>query len=461
MNRKLILIAIVLMLGLSACSLPRLVKVDPTATPKPSQPTALPTTQEEPTVVVPTDAPPAVNLPLVPAELADIVSIGESLISETFDKQGFWDTSDDPEYGAQVVDGAYRMNLNTANWMSWSVSGGVMSENVMMDLDAELISGSMENNQGMICRYLDDENFYMLTVGNDAWVEIMKIYQGDLTSLFADFVGAQIDPVYNHLQGFCIGDRIILYVNGELAAEAQDGDLVSGDVGVAIGNYDEPQVVIDFDNFFVYEAKGDFITSFTPEPVLEETFSLDLDKDWVVSYSDDFDTSNKGNWTEFNGDDAVTQWRSSRFAFDVFAEGITAISTTNELSLDDVVVESEVYRMDDVLTNDMGLVCRYQDPDNYYSFSFGNDDYLAVYKNVEGDWISLFNEFVDVDLSAEFHKAAISCIGPELSLYIDDQLLVRVTDSDLPAGDVGLLAGTYGDTPVMIEFDNFVVYTPK
>jgi len=129
--------------------------------------------------------------------------------------------------------------------------------------------------------------------------------------------------------------------------------------------------------------------------------------------------------------------------------------------LDDVVVVSEVYRMDDVLTNDMGLVCRYQDPDNYYSFSFGNDDYLAVYKNVKGDWISLFNEFVDVDLSAEFHKVAISCIGTELSLYIDDQLLVRVTDSDLPAGDVGLLAGTYGDTPVMIEFDNFVVYTPK
>ena len=461
MNNKLFVIVILMMLGLSACSLPRVVKVDPTATPKPSQPTALPITQGEPTAVVPTDASPAVELPLVPAELADVVSIGESLINETFDEQGLWNTSDDPEYGAEVVDGAYRMNLNTANWMSWSVSGEVMSENVMMDLDAELISGSQENNQGMICRYLDDENFYMLTVGNDAWVEIMKIYQGDLTSLFAEFVDAQIDPVNNHLQGFCIADRIILYVNGTLAAEVQDGDLVSGDVGLAIGSYDEPQVVIDFDNFFVYEAKGDFITSFTPEPVLEETFSLDLDKDWVVSYSDDFDTSNKGNWTEFNGDDAVTQWRSSRFAFDVFAEGITAISTTNELSLEDVVVISEVYRMDDMLANDMGLVCRYQDPDNYYSLSFGNDDYLAIYKNVDGNWQSLYNEFVNIDLSAEFHKVAISCIGPELSLYIDDQLLVRVNDSDLPAGDVGLLAGTYGDTPVLLEFDNFVVYTPK
>jgi len=135
----------------------------------------------------------------------------------------------------------------------------------------------------------------MLTISNDGWVEIMKIYQGEMTSLCGGFVDAQIDPVRNHLQGFCIGDRIILYVNGELAAEAQDGDLISGDVGVEIGNYDEPQVVIDFDNFFVYKAQGDFTTSFPSEPAMEARFSLDLGKDWVVSYSDDLDTPNKGN----------------------------------------------------------------------------------------------------------------------------------------------------------------------
>lgn len=461
MSKKLFLIGIVMMLGLSACSLPRLVKVDPTATPKPSQPTALPTTQDEPTAVAPTDVPPVENLPLLPAELADSVSIGESLISETFDENGSWNSSDDPEFGAEVVDGVYRMYLNTANWMLWSESGEVMHESVMMDLDVAFVSGSEENNQGMLCRYVDDENFYTLTVGSDAWVEIMKVYQDEQEPLFGEYMDSLVDPLENHLQGFCIGDRIILYVNGELAADVQDSDLTIGDVGLAIGTYDEPQVTIDFDNFFVYEVEGDFTETESPEKETGDTFSLNLVDEWTVSYSDDFDTPNNGRWTEFDGEDVLTQWQDGRFAFDAYATGITAISTTNELSLDDVVVQAEVYRMDDVLGNDMGLVCRYQDPDNYYSLSFGNDDYVAIYKTVDGNWESLFNEFLDIDLSAGYHKVAVSCIGTELSLYVDDQLLISVSDGDLSTGDVGLLAGTYEDVPIRLAFDNFVVYIPK
>jgi len=461
MSKKLFLIGIVMMLGLSACSLPRLVKVDPTATPKPSQLTTLPATQDQPTTVAPTDVPPVENFPLLPAELADSVSIGEKLISETFDETGLWNTSDDPEFGAEVVDGVYRMYLNTANWMLWSESGEVMHENVMMDLDVAFVSGSEENNQGMLCRYVDDGNFYILTVGSDAWVEIMKVYQDEQEPLFGEYMDSLVDPLENHLQGFCIGDRIILYVNGELAAEVQDSDLTIGDVGLAIGTYDEPQVTIDFDNFFVSEVEGDFTATYSPEPISDEMFALDLDGEWTVSYSDDFDVSNKGNWTEFAGEDVLTQWQDGRFAFDAYATSITAISTTNELNLDDVVVQADVYRMDDMLGNDMGLVCRYQDTDNYYSLSFGNDDYVAIYKNVDGNWESLFNEFVDIDLSAEYHKVTVSCIGTELSLYVDDQLLVSVSDGDLLTGDVGLLVGTYEDVPIMLAFDNFVVYKPK
>ncbi len=461
MNRKIFLMGIVMMLGLSACSLPRLVKVDPTATPKPSQPTTAPTIQPESTFTVPTDTPQSGGLPIIPAELAGDVRVGQNLISETFDEEGLWSISDDPEFGAELRDGVYRMVLNTANWMLWSETKQVMTENVIMDLDVKLVSGSEENNQGMLCRYVDDENFYMLTVGNDAWVEILKVYQGELTSLFGEFLDSAIDPVENHLQGFCIGDRLILYVNGELAAEVQDSDLKIGDVGLTIGTYDEPQVTVDFDNFFVYEVEGDFSPSYTPGPALSETFSLDLDGEWTLSYSDDFNTPDQGNWTEFDGEDVLTQWQDGRFVFDVYAEGITAISTTNELSLNDVVVQAEVFRADDILANDMGLVCRYQDPDNYYSLSFGNDDYVAIYKTVDGDWESLFNEFVDIDLSADFHMLTISCIGTELSLYVDDQLIISVDDGDLSTGDVGLLAGTYGDVPIRIEFDNFVVYRLK
>lgn len=469
MKKNLFIISIILMLLLSACSVPKLVKNDPTATPKPGQPTALPTEPIEPTAVVPTtvpteaptEVPPAGNLPEIPADLQGTVSIGENLLSETFDQAGMWNTSDDPEYGADLVDGAYRMYLNSANWMVWSESNKVMSSNIIMDLDTEFISGSVENNQGMMCRYVDDDNFYMLTVGNDGWVEIMKVFQGVQTSLFGEFIDSLVDPVRNHLQSFCLGDRLILYVNGKLGADVRDSDLAFGDTGLIIGSYDDPQVTVNFDNFTVYEAIGDFPTDFVPEPTQAGGDLPDVANDWEIFYSDDFDTPDDGNWTTFNESAVISEWRNGRFAFDFNESMMTATSPTNDVYLSDVVVQMEVYRMGDVLENDMGLVCRYQDTDNYYGLSFGNDNYVTIYKNVAGNWTSLSNEFVDTDLSGEFHKVMISCIGAELTLFIDEQLMASATDGDLLTGDVGLISGTYDSVPVVLEFDNFIVYTPK
>lgn len=463
MVKKLFLIGIVMILGLSACSMPKLVKNDPTATPKPIQPTAMPTIAE-PTATLaptPTETPVQVNLPIIPAELAGTVSVGENLLSETFDQAGLWNTSDGTEYGASLVDGVYRMYLNSANWMVWAESSMITDDNIIMELDTELVSGSVENNQGMICRYSDDNNFYMLTIGNDGWVEIMKIFQGVQTSLFGEFTDGLVDPVRNHLQGFCIGDRLVLYVNGELGADVRDSDLASGDAGLIIGSYDNPQVTVNFDNFLVYEAIGDFPTDYIPEPTQATGELPDLANDWNETFSDDFDTPNKGNWTIFNESAVVSEWRNGRFAFDFNEAMMTATSITNDLNLSDVVVQMEVYRVGDVIENDMGLVCRYQDQDNYYSMSFGNDDYVTIYKTVAGTWTALFNEFVDTDLSGDYHQMTISCIGTELSLFIDGNLMAKVNDSELSTGDVGLISGTYDSVPVVLEFDNFVVYTPK
>ena len=463
MVKKLFLIGIVMILGLSACSMPKLVKNDPTATPKPIQPTAMPTIAE-PTATLaptPTETPVQVNLPIIPAELAGTVSVGENLLSETFDQAGLWNTSDGTEYGASLVDGVYRMYLNSANWMVWAESRMITNGNIIMELDTELVSGSVENNQGMICRYSDDNNFYMLTIGNDGWVEIMKIFQGVQTSLFGEFTDGLVDPVRNHLQGFCIGDRLVLYVNGKLGADVRDSDLASGDAGLIIGSYDNPQVTVNFDNFLVYEAIGDFPTDYIPVPTQATGELPDLANDWNETFSDDFDTPNKGNWTIFNESAVVSAWRNGRFAFDFNEAMMTATSITNDLDLSDVVVQMEVYRVGDVIENDMGLVCRYQDQDNYYSMSFGNDDYVTIYKTVAGTWTALFNEFVDTDLSGDYHQMTISCIGTELSLFIDGNLMAKVNDSELSTGDVGLISGTYDSVPVVLEFDNFVVYTPK
>jgi len=148
------------MRGESAEPYPWMGKNEPAGTQKRSEITTLRSREAEPTAVVttatvppvPTDTSTEAFLPVIPVDLVGSVSVGESLLIETFDQTGVWNTSHDAEYGAELVDGVYRMNLNTANWMVWSKSDKVTSDNIMMDLDTELISGSGENNQGIICR---------------------------------------------------------------------------------------------------------------------------------------------------------------------------------------------------------------------------------------------------------------------------------------------------------------------
>jgi hypothetical protein len=56
----------------------------------------------------------------------------------------------------------------------------------------------------------------------------------------------------NEIVAECIGDQLVLHVNGELVDDVRDGTFVSGDVGLMAGTYEKVGVDIRFDNFAVY-----------------------------------------------------------------------------------------------------------------------------------------------------------------------------------------------------------------
>ena len=122
---------------------------------------------------------------------------------------------------------------------------------VIIDVDAERIGGPLVNDFGIICRYVDISNFYKLLIGNDGYIEIIRLDDGEATSLFDDFAPGVFDDTFNHLTASCVGEMLTLYVNGEMVASAQDSTFSNGDVGLIAGAFDEPGVKILFDNFVV------------------------------------------------------------------------------------------------------------------------------------------------------------------------------------------------------------------
>lgn len=166
-----------------------------------------------------------------------------------------WDRYIDESGITDYLDGTYQIKVLDTNWYSWANPGKTFSD-VRVEVDAWKAEGP-DGDQGIICRYQDTQNFYLLGITTDGYYGITKIVDGEDTLLgseyleFSDLIDTTPGAV-NHLRADCIGNSLTLYVNGEILADVTDDSLGGGDVGLVGGTYDEGGTDMRFDNFKVY-----------------------------------------------------------------------------------------------------------------------------------------------------------------------------------------------------------------
>jgi len=153
---------------------------------------------------------------------------------------------------------ALRILVNDSQYDFWSVAGRSFSD-VQIEVDSVKIAGPNDNDFGIICRYQNKDNFYMLVVSSDGYYGIAKMKDGQYSMIGADRLQyssaiAQKEAA-NHLQADCVGSSLRLYANGVKLLDAQDTDFSKGDVGLIAGAYNEKGVEILFDNFTVRKPK--------------------------------------------------------------------------------------------------------------------------------------------------------------------------------------------------------------
>ncbi len=134
------------------------------------------------------------------------------------------------------------------------------------------------------------------------------------------------------------------------------------------------------------------------------------------------------------------------------------------INLVDVVVEVQASRIGGPEDNRFGLLCRYQDDQNYYAFVVSSDGYYAIYKSVTGE-ITLLDmpsmlPAVHLQESEDSLLLKITCQDDRLALWVNGERIAERQDSDISRGDVGLLAGAYAEAGTEILFDQFTVAIP-
>ncbi len=199
-----------------------------------------------------------------------------------------------------------------------------------------------------------------------------------------------------------------------------------------------------------------------PSELASPTPLLPMEATPGVLFSDDF-TDPLSGWEIREEIDAITDFGEGEFVIFV-GKPETALWSTPNRTMTDVSIEVDARQVSGPDDNLYGLICRYQDRDNFYRFVVGGNGYAGITKRSQGTVTVISGEFLTTSDAvqrgmATNHLKAI-CQGAQLTLYVNGELVAQAFDSSYPAGDTGLIAASSRYPGVRIHFANYVVSAP-
>lgn len=217
---------------------------DPTSTPEPSPtPTLEPTATLEPT---PSPEPsPSPEPTPTPMPFRDLI------LEDDFEQTEVWSVVDEEHFSFSYQDGGYRVTNDFTNGAVSSIRS-IDYRHILVEIDARQIAGPEDAYYGVVCRWQDAQNYYGAVIGGGGFYAILRLSDGEIT--FLDHGTAPSGEVFqdsgpDRVAGSCLGDRLILFVNGQRLLEVRDQTFESGYVGVVVGTRSAGGAQVHFDNF--------------------------------------------------------------------------------------------------------------------------------------------------------------------------------------------------------------------
>jgi hypothetical protein len=221
-----------------------------TALPSPS---LIPQTPTVTQLLSPTNTPMETVTPIVtPRTPAATTSPPPSLIFEDdFTIRAGWHTEAREGFEMYYQAGGYRID-NLATNSNVSSTRSFDLQDMRVEVDATLVRGPLSGYYGVVCRFQNLQNLYAFVIGSDGFHAIVKIQDMEVSFLEEDRL--ESGPIHlggglNRITGICQGSQLSLEVNGQRLLETEDFTFGAGNVGLLVGNRDQPNNLVHFDNF--------------------------------------------------------------------------------------------------------------------------------------------------------------------------------------------------------------------
>jgi len=210
----------------------------PTSTPRPTN-TPFPT--DVPTEVV-TEVPTATPEPVF-----------QQVYQDDFTSMHAWKAGKDTSESFHFSNGGYVISSDVPNEIVWSVRTDSYND-VRIDVTASKVTGPLDGYYGVVCRFSNGGNYYVLAIGSDGWYGI-----GLKKSSLLHFLTEGVDTknilggnAKNKIRAYCVGDRLALYVNDVFIAQVKDSTFAGGATGMAVGTHQIAGYSALFDDYALY-----------------------------------------------------------------------------------------------------------------------------------------------------------------------------------------------------------------
>lgn len=182
-------------------------------------------------------------------------------------------------------------------------------------------------------------------------------------------------------------------------------------------------------------------------------------------FQDGFQVGETGAW-RIEGDTVARAFIDDGLLFiEIDASQTIHFATLSEPAFEDFVLEVDVTLLEGDPESSAGVLFRMSAPDQFYRFEItGSGLYMIERRNGDGSWTRFVERWTQSDAIRvgllESNRLKIVAEGANLSLFVNDQLLLQTSDDVYASGKIALDAGTFGLPGLKVAFDNVNVRKP-
>ncbi len=332
------------------------------------------------------------------------------LYSEYFEKREWLETEE-----LFYQNNRYHIHSPDEDWYTWQ---NETFSDFVYEVEARWQAGEEDYGFGIIFRVQDTDNYYLFDITRTGYFKIDKKVDGEYFDLSDWERSTAINAQgVNYLKVEAVGNLLTFFINNNKIKEVFDSTFEEGNIGL----FAAANVHVSFDNLKVFQGNLFF----------DDNFSK-ISDDWAQT---DFAYNQDGEYL-------------------ILAEGTDYYSWRAE-TLADISYKAEARYLSGPTDTGFGLLFRFQDIDNNYTFNITRTGYFRLGRYIDGESENLVDWIKSRTINQHGKNILkVECIGSLMKLYINDNQVAEVEDDTYRAGQIGLVS--YYD--VFSAFDNVEVF---